>query len=592
MEYPILNVKPKSRQMLDIFLGYNHNMRIADGEFYDMQNMTSDYYPVLASRRGRGVYKEDANAVTGILAKDKLCFTEGSAFVIGSERIEMELNAEPKDLVSMGAYVIILPDKKWINITPKDGVYEWGEIEHQNSINTEGAMVYYYLCDAEGAVYTDDKVRPGEKPVEADGNLWLDTDTVPPVLKRYSDANAAWMVVPITYLRIEAKGIGTGFLKGDGIEISGIENPAWENLNGIHTLAACGEDHIVITGMPNNYDQDVTEPEDSGMITISRKIPAMDFIIECNNRLWGCRYGPDNKGNVVNEIYASKLGDFKNWTCFTGISTDSYAVSCGTDGPFTGAINHGGYPLFFKENCVHKVYGDYPANFRVQSTVCRGVQKGSHNSLAIVGDTLFYKSRDAVCAYDGGLPVVASSALGEVYYSNAVACALGNKYYINMKDAQGQYHLFVFDTAKGMWHREDSLQVRAMCAYGGEIYAITPSEEGNKILMLLGSGGSEENVEWMVETGLMGMSMPESKYISRLLVRLSLGEQGSLRISIQYDSAGEWLPVYSMETTTLRSCAIPILPRRCDHFRLRIEGQGICRIYSITKTIEQGSDVP
>ena len=56
MEYPTLNVKQKSRQMSDAFRGYNHNLRIDDSEFYDMKNMTSDYYPVLAPRKQRGIY--------------------------------------------------------------------------------------------------------------------------------------------------------------------------------------------------------------------------------------------------------------------------------------------------------------------------------------------------------------------------------------------------------------------------------------------------------------------------------------------------------------------------------------------------------
>lgn len=599
MEYPTLNVKQKSRQMSDAFLGYNHNLRIGDSEFYDMKNMTSDYYPVLAPRKNRGVYKDGIQA-NCIIAKDKLCYVDGSAFVIGEERIEMVLNDEPKQLVSMGAYVIIMPDKKWINTTPnKDGEHEWGEIEHQKTVNTNhedggGLIVYFRLCDAEGVVYTDNEVRPGEKPTEEDGNLWLDTDTTPPVLKRYSKNNGSWMVVPDTYVRMragaESAKLGSGFAVGDGIEISGITYSSYSNLNGVHTIVKCDEDYIVIKGMPNHVDYQDDELENGGVITIARKMPKMDFVIESNNRLWGCRYGTNHNGDIVNEIYASKLGDFKNWNCFMGISTDSYAASCGTDGPFTGAITHLGYPLFFKENCVHKVYGDYPANFRLQNTACRGVQKGSHKSLAIVNETLFYKSSNAVCAYDGSLPVEMSTELGDVRYSDAVACGHGNKYYIDMKDAEGKYHLFVYDTAKRMWHKEDNLQVDAFCSYGGEVYAI---ESGTKnIITLHGSGTKDEvKVPWMVETGLVGMSMPDMKYISRLLIRMALEIGARVEISIQYDSMGDWEQVCQMTVTNLRSFAVPIRPRRCDHFRVRIEGVGQGKIYSITKTIEQGSDV-
>ena len=35
------------------FLGYNHNKVIADGEFYDMENMSSDNFPLLSPRKKR-----------------------------------------------------------------------------------------------------------------------------------------------------------------------------------------------------------------------------------------------------------------------------------------------------------------------------------------------------------------------------------------------------------------------------------------------------------------------------------------------------------------------------------------------------------
>ena len=74
-------------------------------------------------------------------------------------------------------------------------------------------------------------------------------------------------------------------------------------------------------------------------------------MIECGNRLWGCKYGLVD-GETVNEIYASKLGDFKNWNCFAGLSTDSYAAARGSDGPFTGAADYLGQPRFSSRRTV------------------------------------------------------------------------------------------------------------------------------------------------------------------------------------------------------------------------------------------------
>lgn len=47
--------------------------------------------------------------------------------------------------------------------------------------------------------------------------------------------------------------------------------------------------------------------------------------------------------------------------------------------------------------------------------------------------------------------------------------------------------------------------------------------------------------------------------------------------------------VCAMKGTTLRSFDIPIRPKRCDHFRLRIEGEGPAKIFSICKSITRGS---
>lgn len=583
MEYPTLYVKEKSRQMSDAFLGYNHNLRIGDSEFYDMKNMTSDYYPVLTPRGRRGVYKDGVNA-SGLIAKDKLCYVDGSAFVMGDERIEMGLTDGTKDLISMGAYVIIMPDKKYINTIKKGNKYEHGDID---ATFTTTANVSFTLCTLTGDAYENVTVSAKAPSNPVNEQLWIDTSTTPHTLKKYSTTNAMWVSIATTYIKVSSNGIGKAFKQYDGVKISGITVEALTELNGSHALWGCGDDYLIITGI---LDEVTTQTVAQGAITISRQMPIMDFIVESNNRLWGCRYGTNHDGDIVNEIYACKQGDFKNWNCFMNLSTDSYAVSCGSDGQFTGAITHLGYPLFFKENCVHKVYGDYPANFRLQNTACRGVQRGSHRSLAIVNETLFYKSGTGVCAYDGSLPVEMSTALGEIRYSDAIAGAHSNKYYIDMKTADGIYHLFIFDTAKGMWHKEDNLHVDCFCSFMNEMYAI--DHDTKHIITMLGSGTKDsKKVPWMVETGLIGMSMPDMKYISRLLVRMSLEVGAKVEVSIQYDSIGDWEQVCQMTVTSLRSFAVPIRPRRCDHFRIRIEGEGQGKIYSITKTIEQGSDV-
>jgi hypothetical protein len=315
----------------------------------------------------------------------------------------------------------------------------------------------------------------------------------------------------------------------------------------------------------------------------------MDFIIESGNRLWGCRYGIQGD-KIVNEIYASKLGDFKNWNCFMGISTDSYAASVGTDGQFTGAITHLGYPLFFKENCIHKVYGNYPANYQIQTTACRGVQKGCERSLAIVNETLYYKARSGICAYDGSLPMEMSSARGDISYSNAVAGSLGNKYYISMCDDEERYHLFVYDTLKGMWHREDDTQALEFCNCRGDLYYIDHADK--QIKTIKGTQGVKEDkpIKWEAVTGIIGTDSPDKKYISRMDVRMKLDVGARVSFYVEYDSSGVYEYLFTMTGKNLQSFPVPIRPRRSDHLRLKIVGVGEAKIFSICKTIEWGSD--
>ena len=240
---------------------------------------------------------------------------------------------------------------------------------------------------------------------------------------------------------------------------------------------------------------------------------------------------------------------------------------------------------------MHKVYGNYPANYQVLTTACRGVQSGCSRSLAIVNEDLFYKSRTAVCAYDGSLPYEISAPLGEISYSKATAGALGNKYYISMSDTSGEYHLFVYDTLKGMWHREDNTQALDFCNYRGDLYYI--DAETRQIKSVLGSGTPDKMpVKWMAETGTIGTDSPDKKYISRLDVRMYLDMGARAFFYIQYDSCGSWEHIYTAKGEDhLRSFAVPIRPKRCDHLRLRIEGEGNANIYSICKTIRRTSRI-
>lgn len=569
MEFPILEQGRLSRENQTAFGGYNAGARIGSGEFAAMENLGSHAYPLLSTRPRRGIYAAPA-ACGGLIAKDCLCWVDGSKFVMNGYEVELHLTPGRKQLVSMGAYVVIFPDKKYINTVD---LSDFGNLEAEFT----GTGLCFSPADGEGNPLIPSYIQSEEPQEPENGALWLDNSGGGALL-RWSAGSGMWVSVDATFVRVSAPGIGAAFRVGDGVELSGA--PAGVAQMGV--VAARGQDFLLLPGLLPGEVCCQTP------VTVGRYVPEMDYVTECGNRLWGCRYGPNRRGVIVNEIYASALGDFRNWQRFQGLSTDSYAVSLGSDGPFTGAVQHMGYPVFFREGCIHKLYGSFPAAFRLQTTPCPGVQRGSSASVALVGQVLYYKSPGGVCAYDGAAPVDIGRGLGSRQYTDAAAGALGGRYYISMRDAQGAAHLFVYDTARGLWHREDATRALCFCPCRGDLFFL---REDGRILSVTGTGTREESLRWLAETGELGGTLPDSKYLTRLNLRLHLPRGASMELWVRYDEQEQWHCLARLEGSPLGSVTLPVPVHRCDHLRLRLTGQGDMRLYSLTKTMEQGSDV-
>lgn len=583
MQFPTLTEQGQSREMISTFAGYDHNRSIAANAFYDMKNMSSDGYPLLQSRARRGVVRQ-METPQGILAKDAMAWADGGKlYYNGAEIVGLTLTEGEKQLVSMGAYLLIWPDKKYLNT--KD-LTDFGGLEASYA---SSGTVTYLLCGADGSPLSKVSATKPEEP--KGGEYWIDTTQTPHSLMMWSESSEMWIGVATVYTKIQAVGIGKPFREGDGVEISGaayggdsdVVQAQFEELNGTKIIYAKDEDYIVVVGLI-----DLTYEQTEGTVTVKRAVPDMDYVCEAQNRIWGCKYGMVD-GKAVNELYCCALGDFKNWNRFLGIATDAWAASVGSDGAWTGAANYLGYPTFFKENVIHRIAISSAGAHQMTETVGRGVQNGSGKSLCVVNEVLYYKAREGVCAYDGSFPSAVGEALGDVRYHNAVGGGCGGKYYLSMRDGANAWHMFCYDTAKGLWHREDDLHALCFTQMDGELYAI--DAETKQLLALHGSQGTPETaVKWAAETGLIGYTTVEQKYVSRFNLRMLLPRGSRADMYIQYDSDGVWHHCGHMEGVGTKSFLLPVRPRRCDHFRLRIEGEGEVRVYSFAKILETGSD--
>lgn len=595
MRYPRLKELPSSRETVDKFGGYNRNLRIKSGEFSDMENLSSDGYPALSVRKRRRQVAScpaERGKVTGVSWADSLGFiyTQGEwVYINGSQIANLGLTDTAKQFAWMGQCLVILPDMQYINM---ENLEDRGPLGHAVDV-TEGEVTFE-LCDVNGEVYP----RPGigdTAPTEpADDDLWISQSSGKWALMRYSASMGIWIEIKKTYVKISglpADSDGPQFGQYDGVLISGIDCQEAIHLNGYAVLQTQhNRGQIVVEGF---IEKNVVQDCSGRPLRVERPIPIMDYVVEVENRLWGCRYGEDGHGKFVNKIYASKLGDYKNWTCFMGISTDSWECSVGSHGAFTGAAVVAGCPVFYKENMRHKVWISDTGAHQTTSTPCQGVQSSCGASVAGMDGAAIYKSRRGFCVDDGSGPEEIGQCFAGAHYRNAVGGVCGHKYYVSMQaESDLSWHLFVYDADRKLWHREDDFHAVTFSGYGPYIMAV--QKDGDAILDLGGSvdipHNMEDTVRWMAQTGEIGLESPDMKYISRITLRLSMEVGAELTVYAQYDTEPEWVALGSIQGTGLQSFSLPLRLRRCDSLRLRLEGTGDVKLYSITKTIYEGGE--
>ena len=538
--------------------------------FREMENLCSEGYPALRTRPGRGLV-ETLKKPNGLLAKDALLWVDGKHLYMNGLEVGPELTDGEKSLVSMGAYAVVFPDKVYVNT---QDVTDCGSLECERTAPAGSGLA---LCDETGMAYSGVTESAGAPEEPREGALWLDLSGTEPVLRQYS--REVWTALEGVCVKVQAAGIGTGFAAGDGVEVSGC---SVARLNGETVLQAADTDWVAFPGTVAGGA--VTETA----MKLRRFVPEMDYVVQSGNRLWGCKYGMVD-GKPVNEIYASKLGDCKNWRCFAGLATDSYAAARGSDGVFTGAVSYLGNPIFFKERCMERVYASGSGAHQIVTTECSGVQKGSARSLQVVGGVLYYLSGDGVQAFDGSLPVCISQALGAERYHGGVAGCWQEKYYLSALDREEKPSLLVYDSARQLWHREDALRAVDFAGKGTELYAL--GTDGRLWSLHGQSGQAEETFSWQVETGEMGMQSPERKRLTQLFLYLRPEKGQAVTAWVRYDQGATWIRQGQIVGSGgIREQAIAIRPRQCRRLRLRLTGSGQCTLYALTALYEKGSD--
>lgn len=680
------------RRLLRLFPGYDHRRVGRDGACFDMENLTTDDYPVLSTRKPRarnlsvvdGTNVEAACAMLGkehlfVVNLDGTVCANGHTLDIGlktrrhhsvsmqvpegltvelrqgafllavsfaeglhtfgydelggrwlyrqrvvdladfgifpitgppDDRAEIritvtgrnEVESLPKQLVNMGAVVCIFPDKCWVNavklaageelVEGKDyGAMEKSYDTDDYLVHGVGISVDIRPCKADGERFTNLYDADTAPAAPQDGAYWRDTSNPDYLVRQYNAATNIWNPIAF-YTAIRAQYIGKGFSPGDSVRICGyvLEEPS-DKLKTPRQecrVICCERDMLVVDGLQIAKQHHTVT--DLTRLTVRQGVPDMDYVVCCGNRLWGCFCG-EKDGQYINEIYASALGDFRNWTDVEGISTDAYTASVGSDGGFTGAAVLGGCPLFFKETCIEKVYPSAKGAHRVVRVDCDGIGKNCARSAVVIDEVLYYKSPNGVCSYTGSLPTKLDAVFGNQAFFRAVGGRQEKKYYLSMQDYKGFWHLFCYDTEKHLWSREDDTRMVCCTQFDGALYYKDEAGSTHAI-----GKNAEEVFSWRAESGLIGLTTPDNKYISRLDLRMEVEKDTLCCVWVSYDDKpGEeaWQlkrVVEYADRASLKTLTVPILPRRCDHMRLRLVGHGAWKLYSVSYCIENGSD--
>lgn len=612
---PQLNRLQNSRSELRQFGGLNETYACSEAEYQAGLNFSSRDFPALSTRTPRRKMWE-VEKLHGVYHLNGLLTVYGTTLEYTPDeegehaKIVGQLSDTEKQLAGMGTSVLIWPDKKIFDTAT--GMLKAIEAEWT------GIDVSFELCDAKGTTYAIPSNGVGTELPDTgltDGRLFLLAKNEESLyagsstLQQYSVSLGTWNEIILDYCKITCSAIGTKFAQWDTVTLSGVAQVIRDNigtdLEDDKIIYVQQADSIVVpisgwekatyhwakyvqtsSGVQRTTADGKTEIVESGtqsQVKLERTAPDMDYLCENDNRVWGCASGE-------NVIYACKLGDPTNWYSYRGIASDSYAVTVGSDGAFTGAASCMGYALFFKENAMHKVYGSKPSDYQVTNLRCRGVAKNAYKSLCVINETLYYLSTEGVMSWDGSLPGKVSATLARdttAKVTRAVGGQLDGRYYLYTETAEEDPRLLVYDTERGMWHEETpagqemASTGRQLFLYDGSaMWAVDPSRE---------TDGSEEGMETALEfdwiSGDMGLDVPDDKYISRVTVRLDASEESQISVLFSFDG-GNWEKVGSKHTgKRWQRIDLPIPPQRYDTIRLRLQGKGSITLRSIAFTM-------
>lgn len=638
-----------SRYTVSMFGGINRRSNAGEGEFYDMVNLSSEHYPAIAPRAGRkwGDMRFPNERVTlayndGLIelwsqnqdgAYDELYY-KGETTFWQQKKLSCQADEKtPRRCVNLGTKTVFFPSKTYFDVSDQS----CGTIGKEVSVS-DNVKVYFCFDDfglIEGVWGNTFPLEynaqfPGDSGSHRRiGAKWTDESNAGDiVLYKFPDSGDAdksvGSVVNTIYFRFEVDGDVNGASPFDGLRIGdwvtldrcrwtnsagkvydadiGVGNGFWIKDVGSELGESVRKDYIILgnnqldaAGFVNlfkssdNYTAAGAAPRYKLLsdFAVTRFVPDVSFACVKDNRIWAL----DLTGR---EIYACYQGDPFVWNNFEDTASASYAATVGEGGKWTGICACEDRVYAFKRDMIFVISGSEPSNFTYTRLSTQGAWRESGDSgewenIAAIGDSVYYAASDGVYVMYGGYATRISDPLGSGRYYAHGGFAFEGKYYISMK-APGDtaYRLYVYDTVRRLWHIEDEFDVTVTassdkgCWFGsGDIFAVMGEEDG----MI-----DPYVVEWSATSNFLQVAEHDRRYISKIQISAEFEAESSLTVSLEYDGDGEWREWDSFAPGVRRTLLIPIIPRRCNTVRLRIDGKGNAKIYSLSYYYRKGSE--
>lgn len=552
--WPVQNISRRKETVSARGLNYSDDFE--DGDLAQCENLSSRRWPYLATRNGRRKLTEYQD-VTALSAWNGLVAVRGTDLVYDGQVVGT-VTAGAKQFAAVNTKLVIWPDKVYLDLTDM-------------TVKDLAAK-----AEATGATVAV---------TEVDRNGYVSYTTT------------------ITFTFAETTDLTTLFKPGDGVELAGFshaENNRALVIKTVETnrITVDSGDFVNETVEPELDTSISTEGEEDPVggavivetegdpedyvikITMERKVPEMDFICESKNRLWGV-------SNETKTIYSSALGDPTNFNVFSGISTDSYALPVATAGDFTGCCKLSSSVLFFKEQVLHRIYGDYPAEYAMHTTEMEGLRAGCHKSLTIINDALFYVGLHGVFTYAGGTPVDISRIFGNHVLTEAVGCTDGEKFWLSVL-VDGEKGLYVFDPNVGAWLKEDRFRFTDIARIGEAVYLL--KEDGT--VWLADSGEPDRDIDWMLEYAPFYEDTEGQgrKRVTRLLIRAELEGKAWMAAETRTGPGPKWTEAGKIKGPGEDMIVLNVPPNRGDVYRVRLRGHGPCTLKNVVREHVRGGD--